>query len=640
MRILMASILNIGKDMNGVTVSIKELKSSLEKKGNQIKLASPYTYRKDSLLYKTLCHSAQWYQKFNYSFLSLVVLLIKMLIICVQVQRQKNNYNYFHAHDVFSAAVLLIAAGKNKVKILTTHFFTYPWEEFAEAGYVKYNSISFNILRYFSILVLRNKGLKKLSVSEYNYRNLQMIDSNSTNPKTVIYPGLKVKTQRIVLEDRANYLINVGTINHRKNQIVLIDILAELEKTGLQIPLVLVGPEDKTEKARIEQRIKELRIKSQVHFFGEQSEKQTRLLIANARLYIHTSFQESFGRTLIESINLHTPVLALDYKAVNEILTDDAVISREWSIARTAQYVKNFLTNKTLKERLQKRQYEHFLKNFTEEKMVEKYTNYILNPPELSMNNNNIFTLENKPIGSLKNERIHRLYKKYAQGGFWFARIKESLRSKIKVALWQSVLNLTLGIKRAIDIAGSLFFLILLSPLFLITAIAIMLEDGRPVFYTQIRVAKWGRLFKMYKFRSMFNNTDQMKDSLQSDGMTGSVIFKMKKDPRITRVGRIIRKLSIDEMPQFWNVLKGDLSLVGPRPPVPKEVKEYSLWDRKRLEVKPGLTCIWQVSGRSDIDFENQVKLDLNYIKRRSLKFDLLLLLKTIPAVIKGKGAY
>jgi lipopolysaccharide/colanic/teichoic acid biosynthesis glycosyltransferase len=144
----------------------------------------------------------------------------------------------------------------------------------------------------------------------------------------------------------------------------------------------------------------------------------------------------------------------------------------------------------------------------------------------------------------------------------------------------------------------------------------------------------------MYKFRSMFNNADQIKNNLQSDDMTGGVIFKMKKDPRITRVGRIIRKLSIDELPQLWNVLNGDLSLVGPRPPVPKEVIEYSLWDRKRLEVKPGLTCTWQVSGRSDIDFKNQVKLDIDYIKQRSLKFDFILLLKTIPAILSGKGAY
>jgi len=252
----------------------------------------------------------------------------------------------------------------------------------------------------------------------------------------------------------------------------------------------------------------------------------------------------------------------------------------------------------------------------------------------------NIYPLETPANLAVDSAKYDSLYNKYARGSYRFARTKGIVKAKFKAALWFTVLNLTLGLKRVLDIVGSLFFIILFSPLFLITALAILIEDGRPIFYSQIRVAKWGRLFKMYKFRSMFKNADEMKESLQSDDITGSVIFKMKKDPRITRVGRIIRKFSIDEMPQLWNVLKGDLSLVGPRPPIPKEVQEYSFWHRKRLEVKPGLTCTWQVSGRSDIDFETQVKLDIDYIRQRSLKLDLLLLLKTIPAVLSGKGAY
>ena len=235
---------------------------------------------------------------------------------------------------------------------------------------------------------------------------------------------------------------------------------------------------------------------------------------------------------------------------------------------------------------------------------------------------------------------IIKLYNKFAFGGLSLARLRANLNAKVKVILWFGTLSFTALFKRSLDILGSLFFLIMLSPVYLFTILFIIIEDGRPVFYNQIRVAKWGRLFKMYKFRSMFNNADKIKDTLQSDNMTGGTIFKMKKDPRITRVGRIIRKLSIDELPQLWNVLKGDLSLVGPRPPLPSEVKEYSLWDQKRLEVKPGITCTWQVSGRSDIDFENQVLLDIDYIQKRSPKFDMLLLLKTIPAVFSGKGAY
>lgn len=206
--------------------------------------------------------------------------------------------------------------------------------------------------------------------------------------------------------------------------------------------------------------------------------------------------------------------------------------------------------------------------------------------------------------------------------------------------MWKTSLATKRGLKRAIDILGSLFFLVLLTPLFLVTALAILIEDGRPLFYNQIRVSRNGRLFTMYKFRSMFNNADEIKKTLQSDESTGSVIFKMKNDPRITRSGKIIRKFSIDELPQLWNVLVGDLSLVGPRPPLPDEVAAYSPTDTKRLTVTPGLTCIWQVSGRSDIDFETQVQMDIDYIKELTPTTDLKLLLKTIPAVISGKGAY
>jgi len=254
---------------------------------------------------------------------------------------------------------------------------------------------------------------------------------------------------------------------------------------------------------------------------------------------------------------------------------------------------------------------------------------------------NNVISLDvSSGNPGIKKDKYNILYRKYAQGSYSWARIKINIKSKTKIVLWFSILNLTIGLKRALDIGASLFFLIMLSPLYLLTTVAILIEDGRPVFYNQTRVAKWGYLFKMYKFRSMYKNADKLIEELESDDMTGGVIFKMKKDPRITRVGRIIRKYSIDEMPQMLNVLNGDLSLVGPRPPLPKEVNEYSQWDHKRLEVKPGLTCTWQVSGRSDIDFKNQVELDIAYIKHQSLKFDILLLLKTIPAVLTGKGAY
>ncbi|MFA6220986.1 MAG: sugar transferase [Desulfomonilaceae bacterium] len=237
-------------------------------------------------------------------------------------------------------------------------------------------------------------------------------------------------------------------------------------------------------------------------------------------------------------------------------------------------------------------------------------------------------------------ELMEKLYRKYARDGIRVSRWKQSIHFKIKKALWIIVVGGSRMLKRGIDIIGSLFGLILLSPVFALTALAIKVEDRGPVFFASDRAGKWGKRFKMFKFRSMILEADQLKDDLLDQNETGGVIFKMKRDPRITRVGRLIRKLSIDELPQLYNVLRGDMSLVGPRPHPPKEVELYTLTDRRRLDATPGLTCFWQVSGRSDINFETQVRLDVQYIESQSLLGDLKLLLKTIPAVLTGRGAY
>jgi len=212
---------------------------------------------------------------------------------------------------------------------------------------------------------------------------------------------------------------------------------------------------------------------------------------------------------------------------------------------------------------------------------------------------------------------------------------------RLKKFIFRLVAHSARIFKRFTDIVGSFAALILLSPLFLATAAAIKATDGGPVIYTQTRIGKHGKEFKFPKFRSMVRNADKLKDQLLKQSIReGDVTFKMKDDPRITPVGRFIRKFSIDELPQLWCVLKGDMSLVGPRPPVPREVALYSQEDRRRLEVTPGLTGIWQVSGRADIGFEDQVKLDVQYIESHSVRLDIKLLLKTIPAVFMGKGAY
>lgn len=196
-------------------------------------------------------------------------------------------------------------------------------------------------------------------------------------------------------------------------------------------------------------------------------------------------------------------------------------------------------------------------------------------------------------------------------------------------------------IKRVIDALAAAVLMLLLSPMLLLVMLVIRIESPGPVFYSQMRVGYKGRLFKLWKFRSMYIDADRRRAELEAlNEMEGGVIFKMKHDPRITRTGRIIRKFSIDELPQLWNVFKGDMSLVGPRPALPSEVELYTVDERVRLYAKPGITCIWQVSGRSDIPFPQQVRLDEDYLYTQSLVTDVKLLLKTIPAVISGKGAY
>lgn len=211
----------------------------------------------------------------------------------------------------------------------------------------------------------------------------------------------------------------------------------------------------------------------------------------------------------------------------------------------------------------------------------------------------------------------------------------------LKRKLWASGRLLGQLIKRVVDVIVSAVMILLLSPMLLLVMLIIRLESPGPVFYSQTRVGYKGRLFKLWKFRSMYIDADKRRAELEAQNeMQGGVIFKMKRDPRITRTGRIIRKLSIDELPQLWNVFKGDMSLVGPRPALPSEVELYSVEERVRLYAKPGITCIWQVSGRSDIPFPQQVLLDEDYLYSQSVFTDFKLLLKTIPAVISGKGAY
>jgi len=194
------------------------------------------------------------------------------------------------------------------------------------------------------------------------------------------------------------------------------------------------------------------------------------------------------------------------------------------------------------------------------------------------------------------------------------------------------------AIKREIDIFLALLLMILIAPFFVLIALAIKLTSPGPVFFKQERCGLNGRRFNILKFRTMVVNAEVLKSEIEKLNEMSGPVFKIKKDPRVTTVGRVLRKFSLDEIPQFINVLKGDMSIVGPRPPLPSEVGKYDLWQRRRLSIRPGITCLWQVNGRNGINFEEWMRLDLEYIDRWNLSLDMKIMLKTIPAILKGTG--
>jgi exopolysaccharide biosynthesis polyprenyl glycosylphosphotransferase len=199
--------------------------------------------------------------------------------------------------------------------------------------------------------------------------------------------------------------------------------------------------------------------------------------------------------------------------------------------------------------------------------------------------------------------------------------------------------EIRLMIKRATDMVLAAAAMVLLSPFLLLVALVIRLTSPGPAIFRQVRCGLNGRRFVFYKFRSMVNNAEQMKESLQHLNEKETA-FKIPNDPRLTPVGRWLRKFSIDELPQFWNVLKGDMSLVGPRPAVPEEVDRYKRWQRRRLRMRPGLTCLWALKGRDHVDFETWMRMDMQYVDNWSLILDWKILLKTVPQVLMGKGAH
>ena len=240
----------------------------------------------------------------------------------------------------------------------------------------------------------------------------------------------------------------------------------------------------------------------------------------------------------------------------------------------------------------------------------------------------------NKPIDEKTEQMLHLLAGQHFRSRYALWRLQ------LHKVLWSVRVQWLRYLKRGLDLLILALALPVVLPLGLLTALAIRLDSPGPVIFRQTRVGKWGKLFVCYKFRSMAIDAEERKQALLLANEADGPIFKIQNDPRMTRVGRLIRKASIDELPQLINILKGDMSFVGPRPPLPSEVSLYEYEQRRRLNAVPGLTGLQQVSGRSDLPFERWVELDLQYINEQSLGKDVVILLKTIPTVIFGKGAY
>lgn len=238
-------------------------------------------------------------------------------------------------------------------------------------------------------------------------------------------------------------------------------------------------------------------------------------------------------------------------------------------------------------------------------------------------------------VNGLEWEFVSKVSDEYVSSGLCRTPKHENIRE-----VYANKSKLYLGTKRLMDIVLASVALVVLSPLFLLTAVAIKLEDKGPVFFTQQRAGKDMVPFKIYKFRSMYIDADKKFDEMMKNNEQTGHAFKIKNDPRITKVGKVIRRLSIDELPQLINIVKGDMSIVGPRPILVFQMEECDSYDRQRLTVQPGLTCYWQIGGRANIKWDQWVELDLNYVEDMSLWTDIKMIVKTVPVIFGGDGAY
>ena len=499
--------------------------------------------------------------------------------------------------------------------------------------------------------LLIRKLNKVITVSESSKKDIvefaqvsgdKIIVTPEAADQSVYFPRDKEESQVLLAQKykiRSPYICYVSRLEYPgKNHVRLIEAFKLLKQTE-KIPhqLVLAGS-DWSGAEEVHQAAEKSGFSKDILFTGFFPAADLPYLYSGCDLFVFPSLYEGFGLPILEAMSCKSPVICSNISSMPEVAGPEALLFDPYSVESIAQATLRLLADDSYREIYANQNYQRSL-SFTWEKTARQTLQVLQEAAKEKKAVTNKHSIPVPEYSSDQKERIallEELERRYEKKGF-----TKNLRFWWKKYSWRLATGAARFIKRGIDIFVSLTLLLMLCPFFVLIGLLIRCTDGGPVLFWQIRVAQWGREFPFPKFRSMYMDAEERRLALlEFNDNKDSLTFKMKKDPRVTWIGRYLRKLSIDELPQLWCVLKGDMSLVGPRPPLPSEVAKYTLSDRRRLDVVPGLTCIWQVKGRGDIPFDKQVILDVQYIESQSIWLDIKILLQTIPAVLLGKGAY
>lgn len=456
------------------------------------------------------------------------------------------------------------------------------------------------------------------------------------------YPRDKDESQTLLAKKyaiRSPYLCYVSRLEHPgKNHVRLIEAFQYLKQVK-KIPhqLVFAGS-DWLGAEEVHRAADKSGCASDIIFTGFFPASDLPHLYSGCDLFVFPSLYEGFGLPILEAMSCGSPVICSNLSSMPEVAGPDALLFDPYSAESISDSILRLLEDDAFRKQYAERNYLRS-QSYSWEKTARQTLDVLLQVAKEKNLNKISSSSSIHNYQSAAKERIallEELENRYSKKGF-----SQKMRFWWKKYSWNLLIGAARLLKRIIDILVSITLLLALFPFFILLGSLIKIADQGPALFWQTRVGQWGKEFQFPKFRSMRVDAEELKPSLMDfNDQQESITFKMKKDPRITWIGKFLRKWSLDEFPQLWCVLKGEMSLVGPRPPLPSEVSKYTLRDRRRLDVIPGLTCIWQVKGRGDIPFDRQLILDLQYIESQSIWLDIKILLQTIPAVLLGKGAY